>query len=201
MNSDRSSSKALVPRVQRGRLWAFLISDEYYKPTIWEILINVDVIWFYGEWMVIWERCGSVEECLTRDRGPHQRHCAESLRKNISPSLVLVQPRKTSHFITEILLMGRKESNQTNKNDNYTIKLPKVSLVRRCLRNVVFFQAPSMDVDGNNEGLVVEHASFSCSAPGCKYISQWKANVRRHEKQHINIDAPSQADLSLRALW
>ena len=55
-----------------------------------------------------------------------------------------------------------------------------------------------MDVDGNNEGLVVEHASFSCSAPGCKYISKWKANVRRHEKQHISTDAPSQADLSAR---
>ena len=31
------------------------------------------------------------------------------------PSLVLVQPRKTRTFITERLLMGRKESNQTNK--------------------------------------------------------------------------------------
>ena len=38
-----------------------------------------------------------------------------SLSKNINPSLVLVQPRKTSPFITERLLMGRKESNQTNK--------------------------------------------------------------------------------------
>ena len=35
----------------------------------------------------------------------------------IKPSIVhvLVQPRKTHPFITEILLMGRKESNQTNK--------------------------------------------------------------------------------------
>ena len=39
-----------------------------------------------------------------------------SLSKNINPSLVLVQPRKTRPFITERLLMGRKESNQTNKN-------------------------------------------------------------------------------------
>ena len=31
------------------------------------------------------------------------------------PSLVLVQPRKTRPCLTEILLMGRKESNQTNK--------------------------------------------------------------------------------------
>ena len=45
----------------------------------------------------------------------HQRHCVVSLSKNINPSLVLVQPRKTNPFITERLLMGRKESNQTNK--------------------------------------------------------------------------------------
>ena len=37
------------------------------------------------------------------------------LSKNINPSLVLVQPRKTRPYITERLLMGRKESNQTNK--------------------------------------------------------------------------------------
>ena len=37
------------------------------------------------------------------------------LSKNINPSLVLVQPRKTRPFIIERLLMGRKESNQTNK--------------------------------------------------------------------------------------
>ena len=35
-----------------------------------------------------------------------------------SPSLVLVQPRKTRPFITERLLMGRKESNQTKKFSN-----------------------------------------------------------------------------------
>ena len=57
-------------------------------------------------------------ECLTRDRGfePHRRHCVVSLSKNINPSLVLVQPRKTSPFITERLLMRRKESNQTKQN-------------------------------------------------------------------------------------
>ena len=61
---------------------------------------------------------GSVVECLTRDRGaagssldgvtalcPWARH--------INPSLVLVQHRKTRPYITERLLMGRKESNQT----------------------------------------------------------------------------------------
>ena len=55
---------------------------------------------------------------------PHRRHCVVSLSKNINPSLVLVQPRKTRPFITEILLMGRKESNQTNKqNKKNCIKL------------------------------------------------------------------------------
>ena len=53
----------------------------------------------------------------SRQRGsrfePHLRHCVVSLSKNINPSLVLVQPRKTCPFITERLLMGRKESNLT----------------------------------------------------------------------------------------
>ena len=47
---------------------------------------------------------------------PHRRHCVVSLSKNINPSLVLVQPRKTRPFITKILLMGRKDSNQTKTN-------------------------------------------------------------------------------------
>ena len=47
---------------------------------------------------------------------PHRRHCVVSLSKNINPSLVLVQPRKTRPFITERLLMGCKESNQTKQN-------------------------------------------------------------------------------------
>ena len=52
-----------------------------------------------------------------RGRGfePHWHHCVVSLSKNINPSLVLVQLRKTCPFKTETLLMGRKESNkQTN---------------------------------------------------------------------------------------
>ena len=48
---------------------------------------------------------------------PHGRHCVVSLSKNINPSLVLVQPRKTRPYITERLLMGCKESNQTKQND------------------------------------------------------------------------------------
>ena len=45
----------------------------------------------------------------------HRRYCIVSSSKNINPSLVLVQPRKTRPYITERLLMGRKESNETKK--------------------------------------------------------------------------------------
>ena len=41
----------------------------------------------------------------------HRRYCAVSLSKNINASLQLVQPGKTLPFITENLLMVRKESN------------------------------------------------------------------------------------------
>ena len=63
---------------------------------------------------------GRVLDSRLKGRGfkPHRRHCVVSLSKNINPSLVLVQPRKTRPFITERLLMGRKDSNQTNKQIN-----------------------------------------------------------------------------------
>ena len=44
----------------------------------------------------------------------YRRHCDVALSKNINPSLVLVQPRKTCPFIAERLLTGCKESNKTN---------------------------------------------------------------------------------------
>ena len=58
---------------------------------------------------------GRMLDSRPRGRGfkPHQHHCVVSLSKNINSSLVLVQPRKTCPFITERLLMGRKESTQT----------------------------------------------------------------------------------------
>ena len=60
---------------------------------------------------------GRVLDSRPKGRGfePHRRHSVVSLSKNINPSLVLVQPRKTRPFITERLLMGRKESNQSIK--------------------------------------------------------------------------------------
>ena len=60
---------------------------------------------------------GRVLDSRPKGRGlePHQRHCVVVLEQDtfIRPSLVLVQPRKTLPYITERLLMGRKESNQT----------------------------------------------------------------------------------------
>ena len=68
----------------------------------------------------IWERSGSVVECLTQDQeariqaSPTSLPCGPSARQ-IYPSLVLVQPRKLCPCLTERLMMGRKKSNQTNK--------------------------------------------------------------------------------------
>ena len=58
--------------------------------------------------------CNSGFDSRPRGRGfqPHQHQCVVPLSKNINPSLVLVQPRKTCPFISERLLIGRKESNQ-----------------------------------------------------------------------------------------
>ena len=46
---------------------------------------------------------------------PQRRHCVVSLRKTYNPSLEPVHSGKTRPYITERSLMGRQESNQTNK--------------------------------------------------------------------------------------
>ena len=56
---------------------------------------------------------GRVLDSRPKGRG-FEPNCVVFLRKNINPSLVLVQPRKTRPYLTERLLMGFKESNQTN---------------------------------------------------------------------------------------
>ena len=60
---------------------------------------------------------GRVLDSRPRGRGfePQSRHCVVSLSKTYNPSLVLVQSRETRPYITEKLVMGGKESNQTNK--------------------------------------------------------------------------------------
>ena len=44
---------------------------------------------------------------------PRRHHWVVVMSEHIYPSLVLVQPRMTCPCLTERLLMGRKESNQT----------------------------------------------------------------------------------------
>ena len=67
------------------------------------------------------EPSGSMVGCLIRDRGATGLSLTGvtvlwSLSKTHYPSLALVQPRKNRPCLTETFLMGRKESNQTNKN-------------------------------------------------------------------------------------
>ena len=67
---------------------------------------------------------GRVLELRPKDRGfgPHRHHCVVVLGQDtfIYTSLVLVQSTKTRPCLTERLLMGPKESNQTNKQNCVT---------------------------------------------------------------------------------
>ena len=61
------------------------------------------------------EDSGSVEDCLTQDQGSlalasRATLCCVLEQDTIKSSLVLVQPRRNRSYITERLLMGRKES-------------------------------------------------------------------------------------------
>ena len=97
-NSEVASDLGLyyVPSVQNKDTWL-----------IWVQMTPKCIFW------QIWQRSGRVLDSRPKGCGLelHWRHCVVSLSKNINPSLVLVQPRKTRPFITERLLMGRKESN------------------------------------------------------------------------------------------
>ena len=85
------------------------------------------------------EHSGSVVECLTRDRGV----AGSSLtgitalcpwERNITPCLVLDQPRKTRPDITAKLLTGTKESNRTK---TLFFTLPKQNQNISCFVNNV----------------------------------------------------------------
>ena len=54
---------------------------------------------------------------------PDRHHCVVSLSKNINPSLILVQPRKTRPFITERLSMGHKDKIKQTKHISWGITL------------------------------------------------------------------------------
>ena len=58
---------------------------------------------------------GRVLDLRPRGHGfePYRRHCVVSLSKNINPSLVLVQPRKTRPYITDCWLDVKNQIKQT----------------------------------------------------------------------------------------
>ena len=74
--------------------------------------------------MVAQRLSGRVLDSRPSGRGfePYRRHCVVSLSKNIKSSLVLVQPRKIRPFITERLLMRRKESIKLTSDCSTTLK-------------------------------------------------------------------------------
>ena len=100
---------------------------------------------------------GRVFDSRPKGRGfePHGRHCVVSLSKNINPSLVLVQPRKTPPYITERLLMGRKESNQTKTKlpiHTYSKVVTLLSIKRLqssypVMRQILFAKQPNFTID------------------------------------------------------
>ena len=53
--------------------------------------------------------------------------------RHINPSLVLVQPRKTRPYVTERLLMGRKESNQTQQTNTTNAQIIPSELLEQTL--------------------------------------------------------------------
>ena len=72
---------------------------------------------------------------------PHRRHCVVSMSKNINPSLVMVQPTKNRPFITERLLIGRKESKQTNRRTNHIITFVDFILIFFYLLNATIIES------------------------------------------------------------
>ena len=92
-----------------------------------------------------------VVECLTRDRGAGGS-CLTGVTamcpwaRHINPSLVLVQSKKTRPYITERLLMGRKESNQTTnvttgKYGTYTYLLAQANMLLTMFRNCMILSS------------------------------------------------------------
>ena len=79
-------------------------------------------------------------EIHTVFRSPASLRCGPWAR-HIYPSLVLVQPMKTRPYITERLLMGRKELNQTNK---YCLKV-KLSKPSEC-KIVIIYLSFSLNI-------------------------------------------------------
>ena len=97
--------------------------------------------------LLLIECSGSVVECLTRDRraaGSSLTGVRSLSKTHIYPSLVLVQPRKTRPYITERLLMGRKESKQTTLIDYLKFVFGNMDIDAK---NLTLLHAKNKDAD------------------------------------------------------
>ena len=104
----------------------------------------------------------------------HQCHCIVSLSKNINPSLLLVQSRKTRPCITEILLMGHKESIKQTK--FFKIKRNFLWLLK--LQWAAYFYASFLCLidAGRSE---IQNVRFSKFHPKIKFISPLLKDQKR----------------------
>ena len=109
---------------------------------------------------------------------PRRGHCIVSLSKNINPSLVLVQPRKIRPFITERLLMGCKESNQTNKN-NYT--WDKLHYQMFCL---IYISALCGFVQHSSAGQISSDGRWNHARPRPNTVRHSFQNIKSHTDQN-----------------
>ena len=110
---DKNLIKVAQMHYWEHRNWWIDLGDLGLVFNVTRVIHVLHVLYSMGaQWL-----SGRVLYSRSKGRGfqPHRRHCIVSLSKNINPSLVLVHHRKTRPFITERLLMGHKESNQTNK--------------------------------------------------------------------------------------
>ena len=95
-------------------------AGKYFPLLIYWIIYHLIHWSSYNFNIVCREPSGSGVECSTRHWGVSGLSLTSVTElcpwaRHISPSLVLVQPRKTHSYISERLLMGLKESNQTKK--------------------------------------------------------------------------------------
>ena len=104
---------------------------------------------------------------ITSEISPASLHCCPWAR-HIYPSLILVQPRKTRPCLTERLLMGRKESNQTNKTSEIVCTkywlTAKSSLPRECSGSVI-------------ECLTQDHEAGGLSLTGVTSLCPWARHI------------------------
>ena len=95
------------------------------------------------------------------------------LEQDIYPSLVLVQPRKTRPCLTERLLIGRKESNQTKTKSTklYEVGSQKGNLPETGVRSMVFLLHVLEGIPSQNSINPDQPAPGGAGCPGCTLFS------------------------------